>query len=712
MSMRPGRPGPTASGPIAALNAAIAHHQAGRLTEAEALYRQILAAIPKHFDAMHMLGVVALQTGRLDQAQTHVAGAIAINPKFAAAHNNLGNIYLRLGRLDDAQACFERAVKLQPGFGDAHYNFGNQLRRQGRLQDAATHFRRAVAADGKSVQAHTNLGATLRDLGDARGAVKALEMAVKLKPDQAQALSNLGLALFEAGEFARALEVLDRAARVDPKDTTALRNRGIVLAVLGRYAEARQCLERVLAVEPASAAVNCNLGNVLRDSGAPAEALERFRQAIELDPGLVEAQIGLALALQDLGRDDEAREQSQRLMNGRPDSAAALIFAGRRCLEREDTKGAAAAFRQAITLQGSNADAHYQLGNVLMLQLRSQDAIDSYQRALAADPAHALARWALVMAQIPAIYPDVGAVAKARSSFVRMLSELDQWFAGARAADGHRAVGSTQPFFLAYQAANNRDPLARYGALCVRLMALWQKEHVPAIAARATGPSESASHPRTYASTRSGMQSSRVGSTISTGSASSCTSSTSERKATSRRSGPGSRRIGWKEGDARCRSGPLPSRSADLDVLIYPEIGMDPLTVKLASMRLARVQAATWGHPETTGLPTIDHYLSAEALEPPEFRRALHRVPDGFAESRRVLRACAPGDGRSGSGGARPAGERAASNVSGCAVQILAESRRDMGGDLAATGPRSPGVLPTARRRGEQAIGAAAGTEL
>ena len=54
-----------------------------------------------------------------------------------------------------------------------------------------------------------------------------------------------------------------------------------------------------------------------------------------------------------------------------------------------------------------------------------------------------------------------------------------------------------------------------------------------------------------------------------------------------------------------------------LDVLIYPEIGMDPLTVKLASMRLARSQAATWGHPETTGLPTIDYYLSAEGLEPP-----------------------------------------------------------------------------------------------
>jgi predicted O-linked N-acetylglucosamine transferase (SPINDLY family) len=57
-------------------------------------------------------------------------------------------------------------------------------------------------------------------------------------------------------------------------------------------------------------------------------------------------------------------------------------------------------------------------------------------------------------------------------------------------------------------------------------------------------------------------------------------------------------------------------RKRELDVLIYPEIGMDPLTLQLASLRLAKVQAATWGHPETTGLPTIDLFISAEALEP------------------------------------------------------------------------------------------------
>ena len=618
MTMRPGRPGPPAGVAAALLNAAIAHHQAGRLKEADAAYRQVLAAMPKHFDAMHLLGVVALQTGRLDEAHALISDAIAINPKFAAAQNNLGNVHLRQGRLDAAQACFERAVKLQPGFGDAHYNLGNQLRRQGRLQDAATHFRRAAAADGKSVPAHTNLGATLLELGDARGAVRALETVVKLRPTDAEALSNLGVALSGAGEFASALEALDRALKVDPESAPALRSRGTVLARLGRHAEARECLEHVVGLEPRSAAAHCNLGNVLRDSGAPKEALERFRRAIDLDPGLVEARIGLALALRDLGRDDEAREQSRQLLLDQPQSPAALIFEGTQCLDRDDTKGAAAAFRAAIALQGANADAHYQLGNVLMQQLRAGEAVESYQRALAADPAHARARWALVMAQIPPLCAEPGEAARSRSSFTRMLGELDKWFDASRSVDGDKAVGSMQPYYLAYQATANRDLLARYGALCARLMARWQKTHVPAIGTRATGP------------IRVGIASAQlrdhsVWNAIVKGwvrhldrqrfelylfnLGAKSDAETEQARQWAHRLESGRRDMAqWASTIAGC----------GLDVLIYPEIGMDPLTAKLASMRLARVQAATWGHPETTGLPTIDHYLSAESLEPPD----------------------------------------------------------------------------------------------
>ena len=103
---------PPAPAFAAAWNTAVAHHQAGRLKEAEQLYRQVLAAAPQHYEARHLLGVVALQSGRLDEAATLIAEALAANPKLAAAHNNLGNVRLRQGRDAEAMASFQKAVQV------------------------------------------------------------------------------------------------------------------------------------------------------------------------------------------------------------------------------------------------------------------------------------------------------------------------------------------------------------------------------------------------------------------------------------------------------------------------------------------------------------------------------------------------------------------------------------------------------------------------
>jgi predicted O-linked N-acetylglucosamine transferase (SPINDLY family) len=573
--------------------------------------------MPNHVDAKHLLGVIALQSGRLDEAQALISEALALNPRFAEAHNNLGNVHLRQNRIEDARKSFQRAVELKPGYGDAHLNLANQLRRQRRFQDAAAHFRRAIAANGKSLTAHVGLGAALLDLGDARGAVQALEAAAKLKPDNAETLSNLGIALAHSGESKRALEMLDRAASLASESAVVLRHRGAVLGSLGRNAEAKQSLEKAIALEPDSPAAHCNLGNVLRESGLASEGLAHFRRASELDPAMIEAQIGLVRSLQDVGLEGEAREQGRKLLRDRPDSPAAFVFEGSSCMERDDTKGAAAAFRRAIELQASNAEAHYLLGNVLMRQLRSADAIASYRRAIASDPAHGRARWALTMAQIPPLPGEESEVAKSRASFTRMLGELDQWFDGARSVDGYRAVGAMQPYYLAYQVFDNRDMLARYGKLCARLMELWRETRVGAPAPRSgSGPIRvgiASAHLRQHSVWNAiikgwikHLDRKRFELVLfNLGDRSDAETEQGRRWAS--RLETGRRELSqWANTIA----------ASDLDVLIYPEIGMDPLTVKLASTRLARIQAATWGHPETTGLPTIDYYISAQGLEP------------------------------------------------------------------------------------------------
>jgi predicted O-linked N-acetylglucosamine transferase (SPINDLY family) len=198
-----------------------------------------------------------------------------------------------------------------------------------------------------------------------------------------------------------------------------------------------------------------------------------------------------------------------------------------------------------------------------------------------------------------------------------MLAELDKWFDAARSVDGHRAVGTMQPFYLAYQEFDNRELLSRYGALCSRLMGLWQKTHVPFPGPRADGPIRvgiASAHLRQHSvwaaivkgwvknldKERFELHLFNLG---------------SKSDAETEQARQWAYRLETDRHDVPQWATTI--AESKLDVLIYPEIGMDSVTAILANLRLAPVQVTTWGHPATSGLPTIDYYLSAEALEPP-----------------------------------------------------------------------------------------------
>jgi tetratricopeptide (TPR) repeat protein len=103
---------------------ALSHHQAGRLAEAESLYRQILAIEPDHADSLHYLGVLAGQLGRHDTAIDLIGRALRVAPDYAEAHFNLGNILAQTNRLEQAAASYQRMLALKPASAEAHYSLG------------------------------------------------------------------------------------------------------------------------------------------------------------------------------------------------------------------------------------------------------------------------------------------------------------------------------------------------------------------------------------------------------------------------------------------------------------------------------------------------------------------------------------------------------------------------------------------------------------
>ena len=150
----------------AVYDAALQHHNAGHLNEAEFLYRQALALNPRHADSLHLLGVVAYQTARADLAVEMIAKAIAINAKAASYHCNLGNALRQQERLDEAAASYRNALKLKPDYPAACYNLGLALEQQMRLDEALACYRRAIALKPDHPDAHGGLATALLARGD------------------------------------------------------------------------------------------------------------------------------------------------------------------------------------------------------------------------------------------------------------------------------------------------------------------------------------------------------------------------------------------------------------------------------------------------------------------------------------------------------------------------------------------------------------------
>src|SRR6266849_181454 len=179
---------------------AVTLHEAGRLSEAEGIYRNILAVDPKHVSSLHLLGVIALQVGRHDVAVDLIGQAITANKRNADFHNNIGVALRALGRLDEAIDHFRRALKLKPDHADAHNNLGLGLKDQGQLEEAEGRYRRALSIWPDHAEARNNLGIVLAEQGKF-----------------GEAYTNLAMALVTAQEFAAALAALRCALAV--KDT-------------------------------------------------------------------------------------------------------------------------------------------------------------------------------------------------------------------------------------------------------------------------------------------------------------------------------------------------------------------------------------------------------------------------------------------------------------------------------------------------------------
>jgi predicted O-linked N-acetylglucosamine transferase (SPINDLY family) len=539
------------------------------------------------------------QAGQLDLARDFYLKALAAQPDDADALHLLGVLRHQEGNSPEAVGLVSRAIAIKPNNADAYSNLGVALAALGRLEEAVDAYRRAIAIRSDNPALHDNLGNAFRDLGRPAEAAASHREALRLQPDFPDAHHHLGIALRDLGRLAEAEASYREALRLRPDFPAAHNNLGTTLVDLDRPAEAEASYREALRLRPDFPEAHNNLGNVLRHLQRCDEALGSYDEALALKPDYAQAHNNRGTALCDIQRLDEGL----------------------------------AAYDRAIALKPEYAEAHNNRGNALRELLHHDEALASYDRAIALKPDYAEARFAMCMAELPTLYMSESEIGVRRVAYERRLRAFCD--AGDRSTDpAHLAkrVGYRQPFYLPYQGYNDRDLQAMYGSFVCRVMAARYPPATPAPPPTARAPvrvgivsgffrqhSNWKLPIKGWLSQLDRQQFQIFG----------YHTATQEDAVTKAAAAMCGRFVQGPLSIERWRAEIL----ADAPhVLIYPEVGMDPVAATLAAQRLAAVQCNSWGHPETSGFPTLDYYLGSDLMEPPNgqdhYTERLVRLPD------------------------------------------------------------------------------------
>jgi predicted O-linked N-acetylglucosamine transferase (SPINDLY family) len=293
------------------MEGATRHHRAGRLGEAEALYRQVLARQPDHPDAMHLLGMLVLRTGRHNEAIELIRRAITLRPDAPEFHSNLASILLQAGRAGEAIAEFRASLAIQPDDPEVLTNLSSVLGQTGDLDQSIACARRAILLRPDLFAACNNLGAALQHKGEFDSAIAVYGRALAggpTGPHAADLYHNLGMALHHTGRLDEAIDALRQASSLRPGRFESFNQLAVVLRERGRLDDAITAARQATTLAPASADAHNNLGIALWEKGQIDEAVAALRRAIDLAPDFGAAYDNLGSALADGGRIEEAVE--------------------------------------------------------------------------------------------------------------------------------------------------------------------------------------------------------------------------------------------------------------------------------------------------------------------------------------------------------------------------------------------------------------------
>jgi tetratricopeptide (TPR) repeat protein len=280
-----------------AMQLALAHQHGGRMREAEAAYREILARDPRHVEALNNLGNVLQDGGQLEAAIQCFERALALRPDAPPLHFNLANALRAGGFQLRALAGYRQAVALEPNFAAGYNNLALLQKEMGELDGAQRSLEEAVRVDPNYAEAHYNLGWVRQDRGDLSGAGESYRRSIELQPQNAAAHHSLGWVRQDRGDLSGAGESYRSAIELEPQNAVAHFNLGLVYQAQSDWERARRQFSEALRIRPQYAQPHCSLGVMHLAVGEDDQAFAHFERALEIDPQCPEAHYNRGVVL-------------------------------------------------------------------------------------------------------------------------------------------------------------------------------------------------------------------------------------------------------------------------------------------------------------------------------------------------------------------------------------------------------------------------------
>ena len=448
---------------------------------------------------------------------------------------------------------------------------------QKNLDKAVVNYKKSIKINPEYAEGHNNLGSTLYKLEKFNESIESYQRAIKIKPNFAEAYNNLGLTFKKLGRFNESIESYQRAIKIRTNFIEAYNNLGLTFEELGRFNESIESYQRAIKIKPEYAEAYNNLGIVFKMTGRFNESIESYQRAIKIKPQYVEAYNNLGNVYNTMEKVDEA------ILN----------------------------YKKAIKIDDNFAEAHSNLGYLLKEIGNVDEARNCENKVLSLEPYDVGYKINTTLSIIP-IFNSIEEINFYRDKYKKGLDFLKK---EQCSVENPGDTIKTNLFYLGYHARENLDlmkntsnlfreiiPNINYISKNIKQKKKQKKIKVGFISEFLTKHTVG----KLFGGLIKNIDRKKFDIVIFH------TRNTKKSLIKDEIDNLSDKVINLSN---RIKDQHEQVEKENLDIIFYPEIGMSPTTYFLAFARLAPVQIVSWGHPETTGINTIDYFLSSTLLE-------------------------------------------------------------------------------------------------